>query len=382
MTEKQSFLEGTARAFARWMKIPLADEAPAAMCKTEDRGPASGQEAAEPDPGWELAKQNFEKWKDRDPFPKILPALLNSADIDDYMRATSMVFPYTQTKRKTASYALSVGTEIAYWDPEKTTDSPIHRLEVGDRVTIPSNSLIYVQTREIFQLPNYLAVRFNLHIDLVHKGLLLGTGPLVDPGFTGRLMVPLHNLTSNNYVLAVGDDFIWAEFTKTSTTDDWIIPEEQCLPREGSLVEFPERKTDKSLADYLDKAKLGHPSLQPGLSHSTLQNAIPDAIARTRKTAEGAKESAAKAKKQVNRLTAFVTGIGLLTFVGAAGVLWTQIQSSRSALLTTLGIVNNTNTAVQEQGHRISELENKISELQAAQPRSSQPNGGGVAKPK
>jgi hypothetical protein len=96
-------------------------------------------------------------------------------------------------------------------------------------------------------------------------------------------MVPLHNLTSNDYVLAVGDDFIWAEFTKTSLTDNWTREMPERPQRAGLLKPFPKRKANQSIADYIAKAKLGHLRLQPGLSHNTLQNSIPDAIARATK---------------------------------------------------------------------------------------------------
>ena len=50
----------------------------------------------------------------------------------------------------------------------------------------------------------------------MHRGLLLGTGPLVDPGFHGRLLIPLHNLTSDEYTIRGDEGLIWMEFTKTS----------------------------------------------------------------------------------------------------------------------------------------------------------------------
>ncbi len=33
---------------------------------------------------------------------------------------------------------------------------------------------------------------------IVYKGLLLGTGPIVDPGFVGKLYIPLHKLLQIN----------------------------------------------------------------------------------------------------------------------------------------------------------------------------------------
>ena len=357
------------KAIARWAGVPLAEDGFGATYRTDSDDP--WPLGTESDDGQQErldeAKAKFARWKDADPFPLISPALLNSADIDDYMRETAMVFPYFPddlNKRKTASYALSVGTEIAYWNPKNPAKSPIRVLKKGDAVVIPSNSLIYVRTAELFQLPNYIAVRFNLHIDLVHKGLLLGTGPLVDPGFFGRLMVPLHNLTSNTYVLSVGDDFIWAEFTKTSMTDRWKQQSADIMTQSGALVPFPERKTDKSLADYVNNARRGHPILQPGLNHTALQNAIPEAIDRTRRIAEKAKTSAAKSARRANQLRNWVSGLGLIALLGAAYGLASEIEANRSSMQATLGLVKGTDSDLEKQEARIKDLELNVSKLE------------------
>ena len=57
--------------------------------------------------------------------------------------------------------------------------------EVSDinSYVFPENSITFVQIESKIRLPNYIALRFNLRIQHVHRGLLLGTGPLVDPGF-------------------------------------------------------------------------------------------------------------------------------------------------------------------------------------------------------
>lgn len=388
MAKKARLAERAAKALARWADVPLAEDEPGATVATASLPALTASvpagAAAASDAAADAARQRFERWRDADPFPDILPALLNSADIDDYMHAAAMVHPYDPEKRKTASYALSVGREIAYWDPNRPGEPPIRTLNPGDPVVIPSNSLIYIRTAELFQLPNYMAVRFNLHIDLVHKGLLLGTGPLVDPGFRGRLMVPLHNLTSNTYVIAVGDDFIWAEFTKTSMTETWAIPSPDSPPRTGAMLPFPDRKLDKPLDAYVRDAQRGHKRLQPGLSYGTLQNAIPDAIARTRRTAETAKASAAKSKRRATQARNILAGLGGFTLLGASATLWSQIQVNRSALQTTLGLVTGTGADLKNDEARIRDLEVEVRQLKAArqQDGSAAPeNKHGASRP-
>src|SRR5438034_7960116 len=46
----------------------------------------------------EKALNAFERFRGRDPFPEIAPALLNSADISDYAAATGMLCPFLPKK--------------------------------------------------------------------------------------------------------------------------------------------------------------------------------------------------------------------------------------------------------------------------------------------
>jgi hypothetical protein len=80
---------------------------------------------------------------------------------------------------------------------------------------------------------------------------LLGTGPLVDPGFHGKLLVPLHNLTSDEYTIRGDEGLIWMEFTKTSHLS-------KCAPvrdaPKDSLDKTEARKNDQSPEYYFDRA--------------------------------------------------------------------------------------------------------------------------------
>ena len=101
-------------------------------------------------------------------------------------------------------------------DQERDGRKIITDVKEGDTYKLLENSITFVQIESKIRLPEYIALRFNLRIKHVHRGLLLGTGPLVDPGFAGELLIPLHNLTSKKYEISVEEGIIWIEFTKTS----------------------------------------------------------------------------------------------------------------------------------------------------------------------
>ena len=245
------------------------------------------------------AKARFNEYKSRDPFPDIPAALLNSADIYDYVRTTGMIYPFDPEKLKPASYEASVGKTCIRWD-EKGNKQKIDLLREGSFGLAP-NSIAFVTTQERFRLPDYMAVRFNLRITNVHRGLLLGTGPLVDPGFEGHLLIPLHNLTTNKYIFRYAEGLIWLEFTKISLSESWTTTRDSTGSRQGKYVTF--RKDRKNLApdDYLQEPEI--------------RSSIPKAILEARKSAKQSQESAERSSTWVMGVSA--VGILSLIFVGA-----------------------------------------------------------------
>ena len=247
------------------------------------------------------AEKKYEKYKSLDPFPEIQSALLNSADIENYVNATGMIEPYTNEKLKSASYEAKISGICIYWDEDgkkqkKAIDAP------RKSFTLKQNSIAFVEVEPTFRLPDYIALRFNLKIKHVYRGLLLGTGPLIDPGYVGKIYIPLHNLTSNSYTFEYGEGLIWIEFTKISYSDRWKGELSENVEKNGNYTPFPINKTNQSLYDFLYKATKGKP----------IKSSIPSAIGE-------AKNSAKKAESTVKTLSTvgFISAIAILISIVA-----------------------------------------------------------------
>ncbi|WP_071590819.1 hypothetical protein [Synechococcus sp. PCC 7336] len=225
----------------------------------------------------------YENYKSTDPFSKIAPALLNSADIADYVAKTGMIVPFDDSskKLKPASYEVNLKGECVYWD-SNTNEKMTLDINEGDEFTIFPNSIAFVTLEPIFLIPHYIALRFNLKITNVYRGLLLGTGPLVDPGFAGRLSIPLHNLTTNEYKLIGGQGLIWMEFTKLSKWKNWGSAHSE-VDRKGTYIQFPLSKNEdfKNVNDYLRKA-----------DSRSIKSSIPSIIKESQESAKASEEAA------------------------------------------------------------------------------------------
>ena len=266
------------------------------------------------------AIQKAEKFKSKDPFPGIPCALLNSADIEDYVNATGMVCPFNKGSLKSASYEAEIGDVCIYWEPGMSAPEKREIRLDGEYqfFQLKPNSIAFVEIHPTFRLPDYIAMRFNLKITQVYRGLLLGTGPLVDPGFEGKIFIPLHNLTSNTYKFPHRSGLIWVEFTKISPNERWTG--EACNSnRKGEYVEFPDDKKRKSIDYYFKKANGGDP----------IVSSIPDAINEAKHLAD----SADKKAKSIRNWGVGISVVGILSAIVAFGSLMYDLSSTHQAYI-------------------------------------------------
>ena len=91
-------------------------------------------------------------FKKSDPFPKVNEALLNSKDIEDYVRTTAMLFPFDKKKLKPASYAAKIKGDV-YIYKRDNDDGPI-TVDTSEGWTLPKNSIAFVNIEPYFRLPN------------------------------------------------------------------------------------------------------------------------------------------------------------------------------------------------------------------------------------
>lgn len=140
--------------------------------------------------------------------------LLLSDRIKFYREKVNLIHPFDDKFLEPASYTLHAGGEYLIHDEGGKRISGV--LEAGGKVIIPPNGLIYIRFLEEVNIPHYMIGRFNLRVKQVYRGLLLGTGPQVDPGFRGHLGCPLHNFTNEEKMIPFFESLITIDFEKTT----------------------------------------------------------------------------------------------------------------------------------------------------------------------
>ncbi len=257
--------------------------------------------------------QAFERYSfyfDKDPFPKIPAALLNSAEISNYIRTIGMVCPFDEKQLNGITLSLRIGDTGLYWDGDK---KKIRKdINIDKEFVLKSNTIAYVSIAEELRLPQYIIARFNLRVTNAYRGILLGTGPIVDPGFQGKLFIPLHNLTNNEYVFYPGEDFIEMEFTKLNHIDKWDLPANipPNIPavKDGEYVVWaPKSEPNANTADrpidhYLRKANGGR----------SINSSLPSLKSDTKEAIDKAIKTSEKVDTSLSRIN-----VGLLFSFGA-----------------------------------------------------------------
>ena len=264
-----------------------------------------------------------------DPCPEIPPSLLSAEHIKKYVTATGAIAPFyieggRNSRLKKASYEGRIG-ERAYMYNRK---GMLEGLGLGDELRVEANSIVFVECDLDFRLPDHIALRFNLQIRHVHRGLLLGTGPLVDPGYWGKLCIPLHNLTDEDYSISRDDGLIWVEFTKTT----------EAHRGSGDLGRPPLDKREEywKIQEFIERAARPMNGIGESVHTRSSISKVIDRAESASSSAEQAERSATDAKNQASRMSKNITlgGIiaGVVAFITIATFIYTVYSSLTSRI--------------------------------------------------
>jgi deoxycytidine triphosphate deaminase len=257
--------------------------------------------------------------------------ILLSDRIQFYVEKVGLIEPFCATHLAPATYDLSLGLDCWYAQHARDSGRSKREMSEGEDLIMEPNSIVYVTSKEVLKLPFYLAARFNLKLRLLHEGLLVGTGPQVDPGFRGRLSIPLHNVSSQRVALRAGERFAVIEFQKTTPFPE--IQTKGIREREvrtdgeaGSLIgigghpclTFPSHSLDRQPVErYVPSGKI---------VSSSLEQIVHDVRYLEEKTG-----------RDLSEFRGYIRTVGIISYIAVAGValslasyFWASVNWNRS----------------------------------------------------
>lgn len=271
----------------------------------------------------EQGKALAEAWDEAPKNLKIPDTLLTSHHIIEVVKETGVVSPFfyseglRKDRLKKAAYEGRIGSK-AYIYKDKNCPERIFDSSKDEYLKVPRNSIVFVESDLDFRIPDFIALRFNLQIQHVHRGLLLGTGPLIDPGFWGKLCIPLHNLTDEDYEIPHDEGLIWIEFTKTT------LPPDKADKARAPQASATERKEHWDVEKFLHKAAEQFKGHKVPIK-SSLPTMFDEATASAKKSADDAKSAfdEARSLRTLNLVAIVAAAIALAALTTSFGVfLW------------------------------------------------------------
>jgi dCTP deaminase len=127
--------------------------------------------------------------------------------IEAHTKGDIMIDPFDDRQVQGASYDLRVGESGATTSTKKI----VNLREAGYMLLQPGDFAVITVLEEIRLGPQYVA-RFGLRSKYARKGIIATTGPQIDPGYHGRLIMGLTNLTPKPISIPYKDDFVTVEF--------------------------------------------------------------------------------------------------------------------------------------------------------------------------
>lgn len=173
--------------------------------------------------------------------------VLSSPQIEYYAKRYGMIRGFDKSCLKAAVYEMRLGEIAVRWDDklalrfhlrENVPDMDLltricaslpgaRRLNLPDiaakSLVLPPNSLTFASVYEKFNLPRDVIARFNLKSPFVHRGLMLGGGPIIDPGYRSGIVLPLHNFSNVPIEIAYLEPIIKVEFSRTTNPDETML---------------------------------------------------------------------------------------------------------------------------------------------------------------
>lgn len=146
--------------------------------------------------------------------------ILSNQDIEALSSGGSpLISPFNKENLRRASYDLTIGNEYYCGANGKLSLHPVQTraLKPSRSFSVPAHGICYILCNEEISLSSEHTARLSLRMTHVYKGLILTSQPPFDPGYNGKAILMLHNLSSKDIDLKQGERIATIEFHTLKT---------------------------------------------------------------------------------------------------------------------------------------------------------------------
>lgn len=174
--------------------------------------------------------------------------LTNEQILGAYKAGDIVIDPFDEEQLQGASYDLRVGEQGA-----TTTSRHVVNIREAGFIILRPGDFGVVTTHETLKLGPQFVGRIGLRSKYARKGVVATTGPQIDPGYRGRLIVGLTNLTPRSISLPHKDDLLTVEFHKLdqASTKPYVGPYQDKMELGPEEIEFITEHEGLALSEML-----------------------------------------------------------------------------------------------------------------------------------
>lgn len=134
--------------------------------------------------------------------------ILTNRQIEEaYRKGDILINPFEPGQVQAATYDFRVGAQGATTSSKKLVD-----IKSNGFILLQPGDFAVVTVLEELRLGPQYAGRFGLRSKYARKGLIATTGPQIDPGYHGKLILGITNLTPRPISVPYKDDLVSVEF--------------------------------------------------------------------------------------------------------------------------------------------------------------------------
>ena len=158
-----------------------------------------------------------------------------------------LVCPFDTDNLRGSSYDLTVGDEYYIGGAADSATLVTQKLKPAQTFTIAPHAVCFVLAAEKIHLPDDVTAKVSLRMPHIYSGMILSSQPPFDPGYFGRVIVMLHNLSSTPLHLKAGVRLATIEFMR--------VESKPTLPkRQGSVTSIQDQLPKPLVSSLVDIA--------------------------------------------------------------------------------------------------------------------------------
>jgi deoxycytidine triphosphate deaminase len=176
-----------------------------------------------------------------------------------------LISPFIERNVRRSSYDLTVGDEYYCGGAGMSTTAPLatHRLATSQLFSIPAHGICYILCGENIDLPINLTAKVSLRMKHIFGGLILTSQPPFDPGYCGKVIVMLHNLSSADFALKQGERIATIEFSQVFNPLLTVAAHHGVVNLSSELTQ----RVSSSLVQIYDEAKSAKAKVDLFINH-------------------------------------------------------------------------------------------------------------------